>query len=221
MSTTKKGNKLEDRLYDYLLDQLNRDELVFDAHPAGHCEVHKKKKYYCKEREGDVEFDVVVEVRRKGRTEPYLYVVFECKNHKKPIEDSYVREFSDKVFRVFGHAVKGVVVVSSRLQSGAVQVARNRRLGIVKFDENGIDVIADRTVGAWAENRYIQNQIIVGRRRSKSFKFSSFIDGSYFGSFDQMLHSFEIDSTDARNKISDQQSSSVVFIPELRIQDEL
>ncbi|WP_299660269.1 ImmA/IrrE family metallo-endopeptidase [uncultured Ruegeria sp.] len=218
MSTTEKGNRLEDNLYDYLLDQINRDELVFDAHPPSLCEVHKKKKYYCKEREANVEFDVVVEVRRKTRPEPHLYVVFECKNHKKPVEDMYVRNFSDQLRSVFGQAVKGIMVTSSRLQSGAESVATNRRLGIVKFDENGIDVIADRAVGSWAEKHFIKKQISDNDQRSKSLKFSAIVDGKYFGSFDQMLHSFGVGSTDASAKATDTNPNFIKFLPESEIQ---
>lgn len=219
MNTTETGNKLEDKLYDYLLDQQNHDSLVYDAHPAACCEVHKKKKYYCKVRERYVEFDVVVEVRRIGRTEPHLYLVFECKNHQRPIEEIYLSEFSSKISSVFGHAVKGVVIASSRLQTGAASLARNSRLGIAKFDGNGIEVIADRSIGAWTENRFIQTQIFDGHRRSKSLKFSACVDGIYFSSFNQMLCSFETDSTDARVNIADQKSNFVAFLREAEIQD--
>lgn len=218
MSTTEKGDTLEDKLSEYLLDQQNHDKLVYDAYPASHCKVLKKPKYYCKDREANVEFDVVVEVRRTGRSEPHLYVVFECKNHKKPIEDSYVRTFSDQISSVFGQAVKGIVVTSSKLQSGAERLATNRRLGIVKFDENGIEVIADRAVGTWAENRFIQTQLADSTRRSKSLKFSACIDGGYFSSFDQMLHGLETDPNDARAETKNRRDKSVAFLPEAEVQ---
>lgn len=178
----------------------------------------KKHKYYCKDREADVEFDIVVEVRRTGRSDPHLYVVFECKNHQKPIEDGDVRTFSDQIGSVFGQAVKGIVVISYKLQSGAERVAANRRLGIVRFDNNGIEVIADRTVGTWAENRFIQTQIADGNRRSKSLKFSACIDGGYFSSFDQVLHSLETGQSDARAEATDRRGNSVTFLPEAEIQ---
>jgi len=47
MNTTEKGNKLEDKLYEYLLDQQRHDNLVYDVYPASHCKVHRKQKYYC------------------------------------------------------------------------------------------------------------------------------------------------------------------------------
>lgn len=123
-NTTEKGNKLEDQLYDYLNGQLMRGENVFDAHPSNLCEVHKKKKYYCRDREADVEFDVVIEIRRLGRRHPHMRVILECKNHQKTVQDIYIREFSDKITNIFPSGAKGLVVSSSRLQSGAENVAK-------------------------------------------------------------------------------------------------
>jgi Zn-dependent peptidase ImmA (M78 family) len=218
MSTIEKGDKLEDQLYEYLLDQLVHGELVYGAHPAHLCELHKKKKYYCNQRKADVEFDVVVEVRRSGRTEPYLFVLFECKNHKDAVQERDITDFSDKIGRIFGHAAKGLIVTVSRLQSGAENIARSRRLGIVKFDANGIDVIADRTVGAWAEHGFVQAQIIDGPQRSKSLKFSACSNGTYFGSFQQMLHSFKTGRTDTGLEANNHKAKSVPFLPEIEIQ---
>jgi len=211
MSTIEKGNKLEDQLYAYLQDQLERGDLVFGAHPPTLCEVHKKKKYFCKERGSDVEFDVVIEIRRNNRAEPYSFVLFECKNHKEPVKERDITDFSDKIGRIFGHRTKGLIVTASRLQSGAESIARSRGLGIVKFDTNGLDVIADRTVGAWAENRFVQTQMIDNPRRSKSLKFSGCNDGRYFGSLQQMLQSFLQGWRDAGIDGNDHQANSVTF----------
>lgn len=218
MSTTEKGNKLEDRLYGYLQDQLDRGELVFGAHPATLCELHKKKEYFCNERGGNVEFDVVVEVRRSDRSEPHLYVLFECKNHKGPVQERDITDFSHKIGRIFGHSAKGIIVSASRLQSGAESVARSRRLGIVKFDANGIDIIADRTAGSWAEKRFVEAQMIDSPRRSKSLKFSGCNEGRYFGSFQQMLQSFQPGRTDPEIESNDHQAKSVTFLPDMEIQ---
>ncbi|MBU2999178.1 ImmA/IrrE family metallo-endopeptidase [Roseovarius nubinhibens] len=190
MNTTEKGNKLEDQLFDYLSDQLERGELVIGVYPAMLCEVHKKKKYFCKEREADVEFDVAIEIRAEGRSDPHMRVIFECKNHKDPVQERDIRDFSDKINGIFKHGAKGMVVTSSRLQSGAERIARNRGLGIVKFDENGIDIVADRSGRTWAEDPFVRNQIIDGPAKAKSLKFSACNDGKFFGSLHQLLRSF-------------------------------
>lgn len=217
MNTTDKGNQLEDKLYSYLLDQLDRDERVFDVYPSELCQVYKKKKYYCKERGGDVEFDVVIEVRRKDRPEPHLFVLFECKNHSDPIQERDITDFSDKVGRIFGHAAKGLIVSSSRLRSGAESIARSRRIGIVKFDENGIEIVADRRGRSFPESQFLKIQIFEGSPKTRSVKFSAYSDGRLFASVRELLRSFGPSRIGERNSSSEQRSETVIFVPEAEI----
>lgn len=80
MNSTHKGNKLEDAFYKYLLDQKSRGDLVYGLHPPENCKILRKKEYYCREREDYVQFDIVLELYRQGRSSAHSYVVFECKN---------------------------------------------------------------------------------------------------------------------------------------------
>lgn len=187
VSTIEKGDELEDKFYQYLLEQQSRESLVYEVYPSNLCKIHKKKKYYCEQRENYVTFDVVVEVYRQGSTSPHLYVIFECKNYEGAISEDKITDFSDKVGRIFGHAAKGVVVVSSRLQSGAEKVAKKRKMGIVKYDEHGIETIADRKSGPCVEYRFIEAQIFKNESPVKSLRFSAYHDGNFFGSIEQFL----------------------------------
>ncbi len=191
MNTTEKGNELEEQFYSYLQDQIDRNKLVFGVYPAMLCQLYKNKKYYCDQRKADVDFDVVIEVCREGLAEPHIVVVFECKNHKSPLQEPYITDFSDKIGRIFGHGAKGIIVSSSRLQSGAENVARSRRLGIVKFDESGFEAIAERKGRTWTETAFLENQVFYGSARAKTLKFSAYFGGKFFGSVAQMLQSFE------------------------------
>jgi len=187
VSTLEKGNKLEDMFFQYLLDQKGRGDFVFGAYPPELCKIYKKRKYFCKEREDDVEFDVVIEVSRQGGTSPQLFVVFECKNHDSNIAEIHVNDFSSKLGRIFKHAAKGVIVVSSPLQSGAATVAKSSKIGIVKFDQDGFEIIAERTGGLCVENRFVRTQIFKEEVPVKSLKFSAYHDGNFFGSIDHFL----------------------------------
>lgn len=158
MNSTEKGDKLEDKFYEYLIEQKRRGELVYDLHPSANCKIFKKKSYYCKEREADVQFDVVIEIYQKGRSKPFSYIVFECKNYEGGIPETCVTDFSDKLGRIFRHAAKGVLVVSSRLQSGADNLARSRSIGIVKYDETGLEVGADRSGRNCLESRFVNHR---------------------------------------------------------------
>ena len=218
VSTLEKGNKLEDKFYQYLLDQQNRGNLVFGAHPPELCKIYKQKKYYCKEREANVTFDVVIEVSRQGRTSPQLFVVFECKNHDSNIAEIHVNDFSSKLGRIFKHAAKGVMVVSSPLQSGAENVARNSKMGIVKYDQDGFEIIADRNGGLCAENRFVRTQIFKEEIPVKSLKFSAYHDGIFFGSIDHFLRYLDPSlSTDAEYA-NDRAGVSASYISKEEIQ---
>lgn len=189
MNSSDKGNKLEDAFHQYLLDQKDRGELVLGAYPPDNCKIFKKKEYYCKEREADVEFDVVLEFYANGRNSPHLYVIFECKNYSGSIPELYVNDFSAKLGRIFPHTAKGVMVVSSRLQSGAEKVARNKGLGIIKYDGDGLDIIADRKARPYIENRFVEFQLFQRESATKSLKFSAYNDGKFFSSISRFLGS--------------------------------
>ena len=177
----------EDALLRYLEDQKAQGQLVYGVYSPKLCQIYKKKKYFCIERRADIEFDVVIEVFRAGSQAPHLYVIFECKNHKSPISEARISEFSDKLSRIGRHNAKGVVVSSTRLQSGAQNVAVARGLGIVKYDETGLDVIAERRGGLSLSESFVKAQIFETQNAAKSLKFSAYFDGKFFGAVGQFL----------------------------------
>ncbi|MDL2172057.1 ImmA/IrrE family metallo-endopeptidase [Asaia sp. HumB] len=189
MDTSNKGNELEEAFYQYLLDQQARGDLVYGIHSPNNCRIFKKKKYYCKEREADVEFDIVLEIYGNGRPSPHLRVVFECKNYSDAVPETCVNDFSAKLGRIFPHSAKGVMVVSSRLQSGAEKVARRRGFGIVKYDRDGLDIIADRKVRPYIETRFVESQLFQSQLAPKSLKFSAYDDEKFFSSIGRFLSS--------------------------------
>lgn len=188
--------------------------MVYGAYPPERCEIHKKKKYFCNERGRDVEFDVVVEVRGEGRTEPQLFVVFECKNHESPVQERDITDFSDKLERIFRHAAKGIVVTKSRLQSGADAIATNRRLGIAKFDATGIDVLADRMGGSWTEAPFVQRQMYADPRISKALKFSALRNAKYYSTFQELLSALCAEAEGIEVQKGSKQPAAVPFLPE-------
>lgn len=212
VNSTLKGNKLEDSFYQYLLGQQERGELVFDAYPAVNCKIYKKKEYFCAERGGNVEFDVVIEFFRQGSLTPHSYVVFECKNYSRSIPEVHVNDFSLKLSRTFRHAAKGVLVISSRLQSGAENVARHSKMGIVKFDERGLEIIADRRNRPFIEHSFARKQIFESQKAAKSLKFSAFYDGSFYGTVRGLLESLQENSPSAQ-PTRDTRNSGVPYVP--------
>ncbi|OHV79605.1 ImmA/IrrE family metallo-endopeptidase [Ensifer sp. LCM 4579] len=216
MNSTAQGNKLEDALFDYLIEQQERGDRVYGLYPSELCKIRKKPKYDCPQRMKPVEFDVVIEVYREGAETPHSHVVFECKNYKSGIPESRVTDFSDKMGRIFGHSVKGILVVSSRLQSGAENIARSRSMGIVKFSEAGADVVAERRHRYAVESAFVQSQIFEEGHRVKSLKFSAYFDGKFFSSMGQLLEYFEQDSAEKLSGGSDRVSVPYMSLDDIR-----
>nr|WP_321484274.1 restriction endonuclease [uncultured Cohaesibacter sp.] len=187
MNTVEKGNKLEKELYDYLCEQKSRGDDVYGVYSFKRCKIRMKPKYYSKVREDDVEFDVVIELRAEGRDDPHMYAVFECKNYDGNVPESELNDFTQKLGDIFKHSAKGIIVVRSGLQSGAEKSARNRGVGIAKFDEGGLDVIADRKGGMHLEREFVEGQLFPRKRNTKSLKFSAFFDGQFLSSAGHLL----------------------------------
>lgn len=213
-TTIEKGDALEIEFYNYLLDQKKRGELVYGVHCPELCKIHHKKSYYCKEREAGVEFDVVIELTRNGASRPHCMVIFECKNYQGNIQERELTDFSDKLGRIFKHAGKGVIVVKSQLQSGALKLAESRGVGVAKFHNGALDVIAERRGGISLESSHLKSQFIRNDSPPKPLKFSAFHDGSYFASIDEFLTN--IDPTIPSSKI--RRGSSVPYISNESIQ---
>lgn len=210
MSSVSKGNTLEDAFYEYLINQQIKGDLVFGAHPPQLCQIHKKKKYYSSNRKSSIEFDIVIELYKDGRDIPYLYIIFECKNHKGSIRDAYVREFSSKLDEMFPHGSKGVIVITSRLQSGAEEFAKSKKIGVLKYNPHGIEIIADRK-DTYFEQDFVKSQIFVKDNFVKSLKFSALYDGKYFSScrifFSELINEYG-------NNTAQSEITSVKFISE-------
>lgn len=199
MHSTARGDKLEDALYDYLVAEQNEGKFVYGVYAPELCKIRKKPKYPCTDRQTDVEFDVVIEVCRPGSDKPFTYVVFECKNYQKGVPATRVTDFSYYLGNVFGHSVKAVFVVTSRLQQGAEDIARSRKISIVKFIDNGVHILADRAERYGLESAFVKPHILAAERRPKSLKFSAFTDGRYFSDPAHLVHAL-IGEDDGRNK---------------------
>jgi Zn-dependent peptidase ImmA (M78 family) len=220
MNTVEKGDKLEDEFFDYLEEQRRSGQLVYGAYPPELIKISKKKTYYCAERGANVEFDIVIEVFRKGANTPHFYVVFECKNHRKALQERDVVDFSDKLSRIFKHAGKGVLVVTNRLQSGAENIVKKRKIGVVKYDGNGIEVVAERKSRVIPEIGYVKSQILASQNQIKSLRFSAFYDDTFFSSVDLFLCSLDphVRADDTQN--ATRSYEKVPFISPERFRDE-
>ncbi|MGB0697554.1 MAG: ImmA/IrrE family metallo-endopeptidase [Rhodospirillaceae bacterium] len=217
MNTTEKGNQLEKSLYKYLIDEINNDSFVYGIYPPHLCKIHRQKKYFCNERKNFITFDVVLEIYRPDSDDAHTHVVFECKNHDCPIQENQVVDFSDKLDRIFRHNAKGVLVVSKKLQSGAENLARSRKLGIVKFQSDGLEIVAERAGIPFVNRNEISSQFFHNQKYSKTLKFSAFFGNNFSSDLYSFLISLD-DGISIDKKINPDASFLIPYISKLDLE---
>jgi len=215
MKSKQKGDLLEAQFHQYLLDEKAQGRLVFEAYTPQNCEIFRKKKYACNERE--IEFDLVIEIRRTGRAEPHAYVVFECKNYTGAVREPEIINFSTNVSRAFGHKGTAVLVITSRLQPSAFSFADSAGVAVFKFDESGLETVIERTGATWLENRFVQRQLVGEHTATKSLKFSGYQNKQYFSSVGGFIQKLVGEPSASRETTSDKDDQSLPFIPRSEI----
>ncbi len=127
MNTTKKGDKLEDRVFLILKDLLSNDDFFVNEKNS---RIYKRKGYYSKEREADIITDISIETYMPGAENYSMLTIIECKNlnHKVPVDD--IEEFESKLRQIGEHNTKGIVFTRLGFQKSALKVGKSRKLGL-------------------------------------------------------------------------------------------
>jgi len=99
--------------------------------------VNRKPKYFSRDRNKDITFDVSMEVSRKAMTEPFWIWIWECKNygHTVPVDD--VEEFHAKLSQVGADRTKGTMITPIGFDSGGVEFARSKGIGLWRWIPKG------------------------------------------------------------------------------------
>lgn len=144
MNTVRKGDIFEDKSYELIIQAIKNGELGVIEEFA---RPFKKKKYYSKDREKDIEFDLAIEIWPKMSQRFSILFLIECKNYsskKVPVDD--IEEFHSKITQVAGVNVKGIMIARSSFSSGAVTFAKNKGLMLIELNLDGnSNVLLHRT----------------------------------------------------------------------------
>ena len=130
MNTTSKGDALERRVHDYFVTQIETEQ--FHCRSSC-CKVFRKKGYYSRDRGGDIEFDVSIEIYLPGATEYSEVWLIECKNYSHPVPVNDAEEFFAKVQQVAPTSSKPVMVSNAAFQSGTLNFARAKKMGVIRY----------------------------------------------------------------------------------------
>jgi Zn-dependent peptidase ImmA (M78 family) len=128
MNTVAKGNTLEAEVFD--LFQRIIDEGDFYAQKQ-FCRLKKKPRYYSNIHGREIEFDLGIEIWMPGASEASFIILIECKDYASNVPGSDLAEFMFNCEAVGAH--KGIVVSRGAFQKGALNIAQNKRLGLIRY----------------------------------------------------------------------------------------
>lgn len=99
---------------------------------SGHVQIFHRKAYFSKDRDRDIVFDIVIEVRRPDASEPWLIWIWECKDEARPVAVDEVEEFASKLQQIGVHGAKGTIASRHGFQQSAVEYAKSKRIGLLR-----------------------------------------------------------------------------------------
>ncbi|MHC5746686.1 MAG: restriction endonuclease [Nostoc sp.] len=142
---------------DYEIKVMNRIKLMLDQEELGiipkQVKISHKPAYYSRDRQKNINFDVSIEVCRKGAEMPHWIWIWECKNysHKVPVDD--VEEFHAKLNQVGSDKTKGTVISPSEFDEGAYEFARSKGIGLWRWIPDGAIVFRlDTGSDSWSDD---------------------------------------------------------------------
>ncbi|WMY87444.1 ImmA/IrrE family metallo-endopeptidase [Pseudomonas shirazica] len=130
LSTYAKGELFEQKVFEYLTRELKAGRLFFSPQFST---IHRKHKYFSRDRDDYIVFDIAIEARLPGLENPSMIMLIECKHYEGSIPINDVEEFSAKIGQVTGHNAKGMFVSASAFQSSAMNFARNKGMAVVRW----------------------------------------------------------------------------------------
>lgn len=130
MNTSAKGSAFEEEIFQLFKSLI--DQGKFWA-ASNCCEVFLRKPYYSADRCKNIIFDVTVEIKMLGKSEPSVVVFIECKNYSHPVPVNDVEEFWSKVQQVSGANAKAIFVTNAALQEGTLNFAKAKKFGLIRY----------------------------------------------------------------------------------------
>lgn len=132
LSSYAKGDIFEEKVFDFLSREIEEGRYLYLPE---NCTIHRKKRYYSRDREDFIVFDIAIEVTMTGQDRPSLITLVECKNYDGTVPVGDIEEFGSKISQVTGFNVKGIFASTSAFQSGTLNIAKNKGFGVVRYFE--------------------------------------------------------------------------------------
>ena len=134
VSTTEKGDLFEDRCFNLIDQKIKSGEFPYNP---DYTRIYRKKKYFHRKREAEVEFDITIEIWEPGADRFSFIVVIECKDHATNVKVDHITKFDGDIEHAFGRNAKAVLISSSPLASGARKYAENSGIKWIQLFSDG------------------------------------------------------------------------------------
>jgi len=203
MDTTKKGDELENKVY-----ELFRDEILNDRFWAKKecCKIYQKKGYFSKDREKDIIFDIAIEIFLPGESSYSSLVLIECKHYTDKVPVGDVESFLMKAHQVSGGNIKAIVVSNNAFQEGAFTFSKSKGIGLLRYyDRSNLEWVLHRSPSSIISSNAALNrwsEAYDGLRKcsyeSKYYDFFGCVDHSYTNSLKLFFSSLLKNGQDER-----------------------
>lgn len=182
-STTEKGTRLENQVYDLVSKLLKDDNFIV---PKKTSKVFKKKGYYSSKREKDIIFDVTIETTLPNADKYSILTIIECKNLNKKVTVDDIEEFGSKINQVGEHNTKGILITTDSFQESALKIAKKEGIALVRLNStNEIQWINYRRI--LNERNYFENISELTEEKSLNQPFICKIDDKKITNFADLL----------------------------------
>ena len=137
MNSVQKGDQLEDKIFNYFKDLIDSDQFLAKK---SNCKIFQKKGYYSKDREGNIIFDVSIEIFFPDSDKYSILILLECKNYNSAVPVNDIEEFFAKIEQVGAANTKAIIASTNSFQSGTINYAKSKGIGLLKyFDPTNVD----------------------------------------------------------------------------------
>ena len=141
-----RGGDFERRVFSFIEAEIRANRLLFRPEC---CAIFRQKPYYSRDRRSHIAFDVAIEVTLPGGDAPSMLCLIECKDYSRPVPVDDVEEFFAKVQQVARAKAKAIVVSSNSFQSGALEFACSKGIGLLRmFPESEFKWVLHRSLSS-------------------------------------------------------------------------
>jgi Zn-dependent peptidase ImmA (M78 family) len=129
-TSIQKGDFLENCIFNFFSDEIATGRFFAKSDC---CKVRKKPRYFSRDRDSEIEFDVSIELYLPGALEPSVLVLIECKNYSSPLPVDVAEEFFAKIQQVGAAKSKGIIASNAAFQSGTREFSRAKGIGLLRY----------------------------------------------------------------------------------------